>query len=235
MNRQLMYRSGCAAAALTSLMLSGPARGDDWVMHLTADNQFDAYFGTDTATTFHAGFGDSWPTTYTFTATGRLPTDYLYVATTSDQSTAQGFIGDFTNTTLGATTYTGDAIWEVFAAGAHEETNPFWPNPWPASLQPTQSEVDKAIAFATDNDLWESTDTDPAGAPNGVEPWGFRPGIAAEADWIWHRAPHGPVDPLHGSYNHDEFLVFRVVGVTPAPGALSLVGLAAIGAGRRRR
>lgn len=148
---------------------------------------------------------------------------------------AQGFIGDFTNTTTSLTIDTGLTVWEVFSAGNHAQTNPFFPNPWPANLQPTQAQVDTAIAFATANGLWQAPDTAPGGAPNGSAPWGFRPGIDANANWIWHRAPNGPIDPLHGGFNHDEFLVFRVAGAVPAPGSLLTFALIGLGAARRRR
>lgn len=224
-----------AAVVCTAGLTASAALADNWLMHLTVDNQFDAYFGTSMATNFLAGSGNAWSTTYTFTANNRLPTDYLYIATSSDQSAAQGFIGDFTNITAGASIVTGTTVWQVFAAGAHQQTNPFWPNAWPAGQQPSQSQVDNAIAFATMNNLWQAPDTAPAGAVNGVAPWGFRNGIDPTARWIWHRKAGGPVDPLHGGYNHDEFLIFRVVGIAPAPGALGLLvpGIALIG--RRRR
>lgn len=216
--------------------LAATASADDWVMHLTVDNQFDAWFGTPTATNFHAGAGNVWQGTYTFSALNRLPTDYVYISTSSDHSVAQGFIGEFTNLTSSRTTVTGDPIWEVFPAGRYlQQINPTWPSVWPANSQPTQAEVDAAIAFATANNLWITPSTAPGGAPNGVSPWGFRTGISPNAHWIWHRAPNGPIDPLHGGFNHEEFLVFRIAGAVPAPGSAALLGLAAGVAARRRR
>src|SRR5690606_39060534 len=97
--------------------------------------------------------GTDWTLEYHYTAEGRELTDYTYVATASDHSGAQGFIGIFTNTTLDKTTVTGEGVWEVFAAGAHQETNPYWPSEWPASQLPTQAQVDVAIAFAQQNSL----------------------------------------------------------------------------------
>jgi len=198
---------------------------EDWDMYLTVDNQFDVYFGTPTATTDAVvGGGTNWTLEYHYTAEDRLPTDYLYVATASDHLVAQGFIGTFTNVTLDLTTNTGDDVWEVFPAGAYEETNPYWPGSWPSSLMPTQDQVDTAIAFAQEYGYWYTPvsatgyDNDPLTDPETPysTPWGVTyPNIPADAMWIWHESGAyydcSLPSPLCG-YNHDEFLVFRVAG-----------------------
>lgn len=206
---------------------------EDWEMYLTVDNMFDVYFGTPTQTTgILVGGGADWRKEFHFTAEDRNITDYMYVATASDHSEAQGFLGTFTNLTRGKTTNTGDAVWEVFPAGAHEATNPYWPAPWPKSLMPTQAQVDKAIAYAEANNLWV-TPISPPGYDNdpntsiapATKEW--RPlcnpqcaydHIPNHARWIWHDTGNGPTTawaaPLAG-YNHDEFLVFRVAGAVP--------------------
>ncbi|MBL8746924.1 MAG: hypothetical protein JNK58_11275 [Phycisphaerae bacterium] len=208
-----------------------PARADDWVINMTVDNQFDCYFGTPFSTNFLAGSGNNWSNTYTFNALGRLPTDYLYVATSSDQNVAQGMIGTFANTTTNMTTDTGDLVWEVFPAGQYLQQMGLGNGPWPPSLQPTQAQVDIAINYAETNGLWV---TPVAGGFNGVAPWGTRPGISNNARWIWHSA-NGDPDPTSPGFNHDEFLVFRIAGAVPAPGAVSLLSLAAVGLMRRSR
>lgn len=218
-------------SALSLLGSAGLARADDWVIHATCDNQFAAYFGTATATNFLAGTGNSWPTTYTFSATGRDPSNFIYVATASDQTQAQGFIGDFTNTTNGQIAVTGDGLWEVFPAGAFLTQMGLPPGPWPASQMPTQAQVDIAIAYASANSLWRAPGL---GGLNGVGPWGTRPGISSNARWIWNNS-NGSPDPTQGSVNHDEFLVFRVNGAAPAPGAMALLALAGIASARRSR
>jgi len=207
---------------------------NDWTMSLTCDNQFSLYFGTPTATNFYAGGGNNWPITYTFNATGRANSDYIYVSTASDRAVAQGLIGQFTNTTLNRTSLTGDSEWEVFPAGRYL-TQLGFTNPWPANLLPTTGQVDAAIAYAQANNFWIPTSTAPGNNLNGVSPWGLRPGISAQAQWIWHAASGGPADPLRGGYNHEEFLIFRLAGAVPTPGALALLGLAAIPASRRKR
>lgn len=222
------------AALLAAVACTAPALADDWLINLTCDNQFDIYFGTSTAATFTPGGGNNWSTTYSYSALNRPGSDYLYVSTASDHSTAQGLIGDFTNTTLGTTAHTGDAVWEVFPAGRYL-TQLGFTNPWPAGVMPTQAQVSAAIAYAENNGLWIPTSTNPSNNLNGASPWGFRPGISTNARWIWHAAPGGPSDPLRGSYNHEEFLVFRIPGAVPTPGALAFLGAAGVIVGRRRR
>jgi hypothetical protein len=232
------------------LMLAPAAMADNWQIYMTVDNQFDVYFGTPTTTNYYAGGGSSWPTEYSFTALGRLPTDYLYVATASDHNVAQGFIGNFTNTTTSASIATGNVVWEVFPAGAYAATNPYWPSPWPASLMPTQTEVDAAISYATANNLWVAPstapgyDNDPSTSTSPYSnPWGIvYPNIPASANWIWYDSGKDTTNinypsPLEG-FNHDEFLVFRVAGIVPEPTTvmmLSVGGLVLLRRPRRRQ
>ena len=187
-------------------------------MHLTVDNQFAVYFGSPVAASFLAGQGNNWPTTYEFTAQDRSPSDYVYVVTTSDQTQAQAFIGEFTNVTTGTVALTGAAAWQVFPAGAYAATNPFYPAGWPASQMPTQAQVNTAIAHANAHNLWVSP-TGVTGYTNGAGPWGFRPNIPAAAAWIWYDSGRngGPPSPLIGTFNHDEFLVFRIRGTGQPP------------------
>jgi len=224
--------------ACAALALSASARADDWDMYLTCDNYFDAYFGTPTATNFFAGTGSDWTTTFHFTATGRDPSDFLYIATSSDQSVAQGFIGSFTNITNGLTVNTGAAEWKVFAAGPHLNALFGINGAWPSGLKPTQAQVDAAIGYATANGLWEATDGfqdwDNRTAGN-ITTWGHRPNIPDSAEWIWHNKG-GYASPFNPGVDHDEFLVFRVVGAAPAPGAVGVIGVCAvIGVSRGRR
>jgi hypothetical protein len=199
-------------------------------MYLTVDNMFDVYFGTPFGTTgTSVGRGSDWRLEYFFAAMGRSSTDYMYVATASDHSVAQGFVGTFTNVTLNKTTNTGDPVWQVFPAGAYEATNPHWPNPWPASVMPTQDQVNTAIAYAQAHDLWV-TPVSPPGYDNDLStpiapatsewlthctPPCTYDHIPTSARWIWHDSGKGPTTtwayPLAG-FNHDEFLVFRVAG-----------------------
>ena len=235
-----------AALALGVTATVSQAQTEDWDIYMTVDNQFAVYFGTPTATNFVAGAGNDWAVEYNFPAIGRLPTDYLYVATASDQNVAQGFIGTFNNVTTSATVNTGSAAWEVFPAGAYAATNPFWPSPWTASLMPTQTEVDTAIAYATANSLWVTPtggtgyDNDPSTSTSPFTyPWGYYANIQQSAQWIWYESGNDSSGgtrptPLDG-FNHDEFLVFRIAGAAPEPATAGLMALGGLGLLRRRR
>lgn len=205
------------------------ATSEDWDMALAVDNQFDVYFGTPYETEGEmVGRGTEWYRQYLFTAAGKKPTDHLYVVTASDRDAAQGFIGTFKNITRGETVVTGDDVWQVFAAGAHEETNPYWPDEWPESELPTQEQVNVAIRFAQENSLWVTPFSDVAYDNNPetnvtdtgvwtVNPWGNHyDDIPDDALWIWYDSgkitdTNGLPAPFAGG-NHDEFLIFRVAG-----------------------
>lgn len=215
----------CGLFAVLALVSAVPVRGlDNWTIHITVDNQYAIYFGT-AATTTGAVVGTdlNWPDTETWNAVGKLSTDYTYVATASDYRTAQGFLAEFVNTTQNYTFLTGDPEWTVCPAGLYAATNPFFPNPWPASTMPTQAQVDTAIAYCTVNNLWVAPTT-AAGYTNSAstQPWGLRPNIPGNAQWIWYESGNVPSGsyptPFQGG-NHQEFLVFRVqpVPVTPQP------------------
>lgn len=224
--------------ALFGAASASTALADTWQINMTVDNQFDAYVGTASQTTGSAvGSGNFWPTTYSFTVNNMQPTDYFYVSTASDYRTAQGFLGEFNNTTQNLQFNTGSSAWEVFPVGAYlQQINSNWPATWSAGQMPTQNEVDQALQWAASNaNVW----TTPAEflnwdnrASGNITTWGHRPGIDPKAEWIWNNVTNG--NPFNPGYNHDEFLLFRVRGV-PAPGSLALLGLGGIVAARRRR
>lgn len=234
-----LKRQLCACALVAAA--GAPALADDWTMSITVDNQYDIYFGTPTTTNFFAGGDSTWSTVETYNAFGRLPTDYLYVATASDHSVAQGFMGEFTNVTTSTTIKTGDAAWEVFPAGAYlQSINSSWPATWPAGTQPTQSEVDQAIFYAETNGLWVPTSFDPSwtnGSHGGPWPTNIA-GLPSDVNWIWHdsgaTSSWSYADP-YGGADHDEFLVFRIAGAAPTPGAGAALALGAVALLRRRR
>jgi hypothetical protein len=212
------------------------AFADDWQMKITVDNQYDIYFGTSMATNTHVGGDTVWGTMETYSVTGRAATDYLYVTTSSDRAVAQGFLGEFANTTTSTTILTGAQQFEVFRAGDWLMPIFGMSGAWPANVQPTATQTDAAIAFATTNNLWTPCATGGRINQTGqTSPWVVFPAISASAEWIWSPATGGG-NPLVPGANHGEFLVFRIVGsAVPAPGAPALLGLAVLFGARRRR
>jgi hypothetical protein len=202
-----MNRTSLLALALS---LSPAALADDWQITLTADNAFRLYLGTSSQTTLLVGDGSYWAWPGNYTVTGD---SYVYVVAVSDRAGYQGLLGVFDNRTSHRTILTGNSSWEVFPAGAYAATNPYAPNEWPANVWPTQAQIDAAISWANHNDHWVPAVTVP-GYINGCQPWGTISGIPSEAAWIWHDSGRNgpPPSPLVGSFNHDEYLIFRALG-----------------------
>ncbi|HIF96879.1 MAG TPA: hypothetical protein EYQ54_07615, partial [Myxococcales bacterium] len=203
-------------------------------MEVTVDNQYDIYFGSSTIVPTYVGGDLNWPASETWSITGISSTAYLYVATASDWTSAQGFLGSFTNLTTGTVINTttdpnlfltfASNPWEVFPAGQYlaalNTINPSIPTGWPASTMPSQPQVETAVAYASANDLWVPVSS----APNyhnsdTPAPWNFFfVSIPGQAEWIWHDTGQGSSSPYPSpfdGYNHDEFLVFRVPGRQP--------------------
>ncbi|HED52936.1 MAG TPA: hypothetical protein ENJ00_01885 [Phycisphaerales bacterium] len=220
------------------LAISSAEAQDTWQITMTVDNQYAAYVGTNSSTTGSVIASDNnWMTTESFTVSGMAATDYFYMATASDWSVAQGFLGEFTNVTQGFTFHTGSSAWEVLPAGAYlQQINSSWPSTWSPSQMPTQSEIDQALAWAAANPwAWvtpaEWTDWDNRAVGN-VTQWGHRVGIDESAQWIWNNTGTG--NPFSPGANHDEFLIFRVPGV-PTPSGATVLAISGLMAMRRRR
>ncbi|MFV1980729.1 MAG: PEP-CTERM sorting domain-containing protein [Rhodothermia bacterium] len=246
------FQLALASAVLGGLCATNALAQDNWQMTITVDNQYDIYFGDSllSVPTFVGG-DTNWMDTEVWSPVGVDPTAFLYVATASDQAVAQGFIGEFQNLTTGNSFNTSDNTgtpWEVFPAGAYlaalnviDSTIPA--TVWPISTQPTQSQVQTAVNYATTNGLWV-TPTSAPGYDNASSPspWGARPGIPGTAEWIWYDTGVGtsvPYPAPFDGFNHDEFLVFRIAGAAvPEPGSAVLALLAMSGMGlitRRKR
>jgi len=214
---------------------------DDWTIKMTVDNQYDVYFGDSMSTGLVVGGDTDWMDTETWNVIGAGANDFLYVSTASDHSVAQGFLGEFVNTTQNVTIETGSGVWEVFPAGKWLQLiNSSWPVTWPASVMPTQSEVDQAIAYATTNNLWQTPDSHP-NYQNSMSPlpWGTQAAISGTASWIWHDSGNqvspSPYPAPFDGFNHDEFLIFRVPNVPePATALLMVVGVLPLLRRRRR-
>lgn len=235
MGFQAMRYVRTSATVIAAAAFSTIAVADDWTIKMTVDNQYSTYFGTSMATSAFVGSDNWWPTVETYNVFGRAPTDYLYVATASDRSVAQGFLGSFHNTTTGNTILTGSSAWQAFRAGDYLQQIFGNAGPWPANVLPTSAQLDLAIAYATVNNLWTAA-VSVAGYNNpGLGPWGALPGIPSSASWVWAPASGGG-NPLEPGADHGEFIVFRIVGeAVPAPASLGLLGLGGLIGLRRRR
>lgn len=238
LDMQSIRSSVTAVAALSfagGIALSSIATADDWTIKMTVDNQYSTYFGTSMATSAFVGGDTNWPTVETYNVFGRAPTDYLYVATASDRSVAQGFLGSFHNITTGNTILTGSSAWQAFRAGDYLQQIFGNAGPWPANVLPTTAQLDAAIAYATVNNLWTAA-VSVAGYNNpGLGPWGALPGIPSNASWVWAPDASGG-NPLVPGANHGEFIVFRIVGeAVPTPGSVAVLGLGGLVLSRRRR
>ncbi len=249
--KSFWFQSALAVAILGGLCASPALAQHSWQMTMTVDNEYNVYFGDSllSVPTFVGG-DPNWMTTESYFQAGVDASAFLYVATASDHSVAQGFIGTFTNVTTGNTFHTSDNTgtpWEVFPAGAYlaalngiDGTIPA--GVWPSSTQPTVTQVQTAVNYATVNNLW-ITPSSTAGYDNASNPlpWGTRAGIPLTAEWIWHDTGTGtsvPYPAPFDGYNHDEFLVFRIAGNSvPEPGSavLALFGMTVCGFAARRK
>jgi hypothetical protein len=146
-------------AFLIIAVLSTPARATTLSAAMTMDNAFDAYLSTDDSVLGALiGSGTDWTTTYGFsTALTSGVTNYLHIVGV-DVGGISAFIGDFS---------LSDAGFSFAATGTQSLTS--IPSNWGVNL------TGFGGAYSTPLD-W---------GPNGIGPWGFRPGISAAAHFIW--------------------------------------------------
>ena len=218
-----LVRSSVVIAAIASAAsMASSASGA--VATFTADNHYALYSSTSGVLTFIGGnetgaggnpgtYNWSLPETWQFD-----PGDTIFVAAWSDDSTAQGLLGqvDFG----GGVIYTGDPAWRFVGTGTTRSDG----SPWP-----TAGDVGAVVDNADVNHLWSDPWVYLNNAPS-TSPWGMVPGIDAQAKWMWGNTS-GVSNPLIGPPQGD-YQVFRLAVPTPGVGALAAMGLLA---GTRRR
>lgn len=218
-----------SAAALTA---GSQARADLITGTITADNHYSLYTSTGGVFNYHGGnelgaAGDpgtynwSLPETHTFEVG-----DFLYIAAWSDDSVAQGVLGQFDDASQGNSglglILSGDPRWQVYGTGI---------NRGDGDAHPAALEIAGHVAFADLNGLWEVPFVGPSNG-SAPDPWGNIAGIGESAQWMWRNAV-GDDNPLIGGSGEGEMLIFRTA--VPAPGAAAVLGLGGVMALRRRR
>ncbi len=224
----------CAAVCL----LVPPAWGHMISATITADNHYALFVGNADGSMMslvggnELGAGGS-PGTYNWSEPESVlfttDLDTLYLATWSDDSVAQGVLGELDIN--GFPLLTGDFDrWGVFATGADKDDG---------AAYPTESEMATQVALANSNSGGPGTSggwtSIQVGGMNGVSPWGTLSTIDSGAQWMWWTDGEGSAFMPGG--DHDEFLIFRTsIAAVPVPGAalLGVLGLSTVAWLKRR-
>jgi hypothetical protein len=143
----------------------------------------------------------NWSKAETWTLSPQV-NDVLYIAAWSDNSTAQGLIGQFTTGSGQFLTNLTDG-WTVALSNVDLGNN---------SPAPTVSTLTSFLASAS----WNSAQYSVA---HGANPWGWIDGISHDARWIW-----GTPNLTSSGSGAGEYQVFRrsIASITPAPVPLPL-------------
>ena len=197
-------------AACAGLLVALPAHADSIKVSMTVDNAYALFVGNRSAATTFVGSDGNWPSVESYNF--NLARDaYLYVVTASDQSVAQGFLGQFENLTSGYKFYSQNPQWQVMATGLGPNA-PYTGSA--ADLQLLSNEIQDANGGGNPSQGWRSFT---AGGANGSSPWGAMSGIDSLASWVWYAAGScNRNNPTLGGCDAGEWLVFRIaVAATP--------------------
>lgn len=212
-------------AALAAGFAAAGANADFVTGTITADNHYALYSSAGSVFSYHGGneIGSGGaPGTYNWSqAEGYAfeAGDFLYIAAWSDDSVAQGVLGEFHSDGLG-TILTGDARWQVYATDI---------NRGDGDAHPDALEIAGHVGFADANLLWASTYV---GGANGMAPWSTIAGVSNDARWMWKQSAEDS-DPLIGGSAAGEMLIFRTS--VPTPGSFAIMGLGGLTVLRRKR
>jgi hypothetical protein len=197
-------------AACAGLLVALPAHADSIKVSMTVDNAYALFVGSRSAATTFVGSDGNWPSVESYNF--NLASDaYLYVVTASDQSVAQGFLGQFENQTSGYKFYSQNPQWQVMSTGLGPNA-PYTGSA--ADLQLLSNEIQDANGGGNPSQGWRSFT---AGGANGSSPWGAMSGIDSLASWVWYAAGScNRNNPTLGGCDAGEWLVFRIaVAATP--------------------
>lgn len=236
-----------AAASIATLLLSSAARVDAVQIKgdITADNCFALYTGTNTSAnslyTFTSTSGNAqqrscvWDTPVSFNFSTSDST--IYIAAWSDDAIAQGLLHDLT--VDGQSLFSGDPRWEVYATGINLAGGYYSPGDDPApSLTDLTTQINIANAGTGGANTSHGWVKPFVGQANGSAPWYNLPAVDTNAHWTWYDSGNDTSSgaPLSSSFNHNEYLIFRVSVPEPttAWGLLLVGGLAWQGTRRRQ-
>ena len=188
---------------------------------ITADNHYGLYFGDESGSpdTFvgrnELGYDGSpgsynWSQAESFTF-DIIAGDYIYIAAWSDDSSAQGLLGQFVIPDWGTTILTNTLDWEVHLTFNDKDDD---------SPAPTEFELGSEISGASWNIVSDYLN-------HGSSPWGYVSGISSNADWIWGSS-------LIPGSNYGEYQIFRTQ-IVPEPNTMFLLGLGGLALLRKRK
>ncbi len=184
---------------------------------VTADNHYAIYTGNSGSINY-IGRNESGPSgspgTYNWSNPENFTFDvnsgdYIYVAGWSDNSVAQGWIGQFVSDS--GTILSNATDWQVFLTFKDIDDG---------GAAPTAEKFQNDIAGASWVGITNTRD-------NGASPWGTIDAIDSNADWIWGSA----MEPGSGFGEYQVFRAQVAPAPVPEPATMTLLGIGMLGVG----